>query len=96
MMNIQGASLLTPREKQVVALVASAYSNREIAEQLQITENTVKKSLLRIFDKLGTSSRVELVLYALTASEVLANPCGEKDSPVQGDSPPKRNAVGPA
>jgi DNA-binding CsgD family transcriptional regulator len=58
--------LLTQREQEVVGLVAEGISNREIARQLAITENTVKKSLLRIYDKLGVSNRVELVLYALS------------------------------
>jgi DNA-binding NarL/FixJ family response regulator len=64
--NAKGEGVLTSRENQVVNLVAEGISNREIAEQLSIKENTVKKSLLRIYDKLGISNRVELVLYALT------------------------------
>ena len=61
-----GVGLLTPREEQVVNLVAEGIGNRELAHQLGIKENTVKKALLRIYDKLGVSNRVELVLYALT------------------------------
>lgn len=61
-----GVGLLTAREEQVVTLVAEGIGNREIAAQLGIKENTVKKSLLRIYDKLGVSNRVELVLYSLT------------------------------
>ncbi|MGC2193836.1 MAG: response regulator transcription factor [Terriglobales bacterium] len=64
--NAKGEGLLTPREDQVVNLVAEGTGNREIGQQLGIKENTVKKSLLRIYDKLGVSNRVELVLYALT------------------------------
>jgi len=64
--NAKGECLLTPREEQVVGLVAGGIGNREVAQQLGIAENTVKKSLLRIYDKLGVSNRVELVLYALT------------------------------
>jgi DNA-binding CsgD family transcriptional regulator len=64
--NAKGEGVLTAREDQVVSLVAEGISNREIAGQLSIKENTVKKSLLRIYDKLGVSNRVELVLYALT------------------------------
>jgi DNA-binding NarL/FixJ family response regulator len=64
--NAKGEGVLTSREDQVVSLVADGISNREIAGQLSIKENTVKKSLLRIYDKLGVSNRVELVLYALT------------------------------
>jgi DNA-binding NarL/FixJ family response regulator len=62
----KGEGLLTAREEQVVSLVADGAGNRAIAQQLGIKENTVKKSLMRIYDKLGVSNRVELVLYALT------------------------------
>jgi DNA-binding NarL/FixJ family response regulator len=64
--NARGLKLLTPREEQVVALVADGLSNREVAHELSLSEHTVKKYLFRIFDKLGISSRVELVLYPVT------------------------------
>ena len=64
-LNSRGASLLTPREEQVVALVAEGLGNREIARELNLSEHTIKKYLYRIFEKLGISSRVELVLYAV-------------------------------
>jgi DNA-binding NarL/FixJ family response regulator len=64
--NANGSKLLTPREEQVVALVADGLSNREVAHELRLSENTVKKYIFRIFDKLGISSRVELVLYAIS------------------------------
>lgn len=67
--NANGRQLLTPREEQVVALVADGLSNREVAVELGLSEHTIKKYLLRIFDKLGISSRVELVLYALSHGE---------------------------
>jgi DNA-binding CsgD family transcriptional regulator len=51
--NSSGKSLLTPREEQVVALVADGLSNREAAHELGLSEHTIKKYLLRIFDKLG-------------------------------------------
>jgi len=63
--NANGRSILTPREEQVVALVADGLSNREVAAELGLSEHTIKKYLLRIFDKVGISSRVELVLYAM-------------------------------
>lgn len=63
--NSRGQQLLTPREEQVVALVAEGLSNREVARELRLSEHTVKKYVFRIFDKLGISSRVELVLYAV-------------------------------
>ncbi len=64
-LNSRGAKLLTPREEQVVALVAEGLSNRDAARELKLSEHTIKKYLFRIFDKLGISSRVELVLYAV-------------------------------
>jgi DNA-binding NarL/FixJ family response regulator len=64
-LNTRGHSLLTPREEQVVALVAEGLSNRGTARELNLSEHTVKKYMFRIFDKLGISSRVELVLYAV-------------------------------
>jgi DNA-binding NarL/FixJ family response regulator len=63
--NSAGHQLLTPREEQVVALVAEGLSNRDTARELNLSEHTIKKYLFRIFDKLGISSRVELVLYAV-------------------------------
>ncbi len=65
MVNATGDALLTPRESQVAALVADGLTNREVGEELRISEHTVKKYLLGIFDKLGISTRVELVLYAV-------------------------------
>ncbi len=67
--NSRGQAVLTPREEQTVSLAAEGLNNREIARELAIKENTVKKSLLRIYDKLGVSNRVELVLYALSHGE---------------------------
>jgi DNA-binding NarL/FixJ family response regulator len=64
-LNSRGRQILTPREEQVVALVAEGLSNRGTALELSLSEHTVKKYLFRIFDKLGISSRVELVLYAV-------------------------------
>jgi Bacterial regulatory proteins, luxR family len=49
-----------------VALVADGLSNRQVANELSLSEHTVKKYLFRIFDKLGISSRVELVLCAIS------------------------------
>ena len=64
-LNSRGSTLITPREEQVVALVAEGLSNRGIARELKLSEHTVKKYLFRIFEKLGVSTRVELVLYAV-------------------------------
>lgn len=69
LVNSEGIGLLTKREEDVVRQVAEGLSNREIAEQLKLSEHTVKNYLFRIFEKLGISSRVELVMYAVSAIE---------------------------
>jgi DNA-binding NarL/FixJ family response regulator len=56
---------LTVRELQIVAAVVDAYGNREIAQQFNISEKTVKHHLTNIFDKVGVSTRLELALFAL-------------------------------
>ena len=56
---------LTPRELVIVAGVVAAFSNRDIALDLNISEKTVKRHLTNIFDKLGVSSRVELAMFAV-------------------------------
>ena len=60
----RGFELLSKREEDVVRCVAEGLTNREIAKELGLRENTVKNYLFRIFDKLGISNRVELILYA--------------------------------
>ena len=51
--------------------MAEGLSNRDIARELNLSEHTIKKYLFRIFDKLGISSRVELVLYAVNHGDPL-------------------------
>jgi len=69
LVNSEGVDLLTKREEDVVRLVADGLINREIADQLHLSEHTVKNYLFRIFEKLGISSRVELVMYAVGNGE---------------------------
>jgi DNA-binding NarL/FixJ family response regulator len=57
--------LLSDREMEIVQLVAQGFQNKEIGKKLVISENTVKNHLHNIFDKLGVSDRLELVLYAI-------------------------------
>jgi len=64
-LNSNGNNLLTPREEQVDALAAEGLGNRNIARKLNLSEHTIKKYLFRIFEKLGISSGVELVLCAV-------------------------------
>jgi DNA-binding NarL/FixJ family response regulator len=61
------AQLLSPREREIVQLVAVGLRNKEIARRLEISEKTVKFHLGRIFDKLGVDSRTEVMLRALAA-----------------------------
>ena len=61
--------LLSKRELQVVRSLAEGLTNREIAEQLQLSPHTVKNYLFRIFDKLGVSSRIELLFMTLSQTE---------------------------
>ncbi len=58
-------SPLSAREREIVALVAQGYKNKEMAEKMFISEQTVKNHLHNIFDKLGVSDRLELALYAI-------------------------------
>jgi DNA-binding NarL/FixJ family response regulator len=56
---------LSKREEDVVRLVAEGLSNREVSEQLGLSEHTIRNYLFHVFDKLGVSTRVELVLHCL-------------------------------
>lgn len=60
----RSASLLSPREREIVRMVASGLRNRAIAEKLGIGEGTVKVHVHHIYEKLDVNGRVELVLYA--------------------------------
>jgi|HubBroStandDraft_6_1064221.scaffolds.fasta_scaffold00087_6 two-component system nitrate/nitrite response regulator NarL len=61
-----GLSLLSKRELEVVGCLAEGLTNREIAEHLKLSQHTVKNYLFRVFDKLGVSSRVELLFMTLS------------------------------
>jgi DNA-binding NarL/FixJ family response regulator len=56
---------LTPRELDVVKLIAEAYTNRQIAEILKVSEKTVESHRGNVLSKLGMRDRVELVRYAI-------------------------------
>lgn len=56
---------LTPREKTIISCLTQGWRNRDIADRLTITEQTVKNHLRSIYDKVGVSDRLELVLYAI-------------------------------
>ena len=58
-------SALSTREREIVGLIAQGFKNKDMAERLFISEQTVKNHLHNIFDKLGVSDRLELALYAI-------------------------------
>ncbi len=68
--NRSGMSSLTKPEQDIVRLVAEGMKNRDICLKLKVSEHTVRNYLFRIFEKLGVSSRVELVLYAVSRPEI--------------------------
>ena len=64
--NTEGLSLLSKRELEVVHFVVQGLTNREIAKRLGLSQHTVKNYLFRVFDKLGVSSRIELLSMTLS------------------------------
>lgn len=83
---------LTPRERQIVAMVVAGAANKEIARACSVSEQTVKHHLTRIFDKVGAASRVELAMLALRQGLV------DPSHPVQwpGSEPARALATAPA
>jgi two-component system, NarL family, nitrate/nitrite response regulator NarL len=65
---------LTPRELEVVGCIVEGCSNRDIARQFNISEETVKRHLSNIFDKTGVSTRLELALFAIAHKLILPTP----------------------
>jgi DNA-binding CsgD family transcriptional regulator len=55
---------ITPREHEILGLIAAGLSNREIGERLFVSENTVKTHSSRLFEKLGVNRRVQAVVKA--------------------------------
>jgi DNA-binding NarL/FixJ family response regulator len=80
-----GLKVLATREAQVASLVADGLQNREVAKELGITAHTVGNYLFRIYNKLGISNRVELVLYVMNDRQHLDNAAaGLADNVAQG------------
>jgi two-component system, NarL family, nitrate/nitrite response regulator NarL len=79
----KGMDLLSEREFEVVGFLAEGLTNREIAERMKLSQHTVKNYLFRIFEKLGVSSRVELLFMTLSQA-----------SPVQTTTHPAVQANG--
>jgi len=72
----RGQLLLTRREDEICSLVAEGLKNREIAKLLNLSDHTVKNHLFRIFERLGISSRTELILYVLGQRNAAAQDSG--------------------
>lgn len=83
---------LTPRELHVVGLIVRGCSNRDIAEECKIAEQTVKRHLKHIFDKLGVSNRLELAIFALN-HQLLTGSDGAVSS-IQPTVPPAAGVSG--
>ena len=86
-------SLLSKREQDVARCVADGLSNREIARQLKLTEHTVKNYLFRVFNKLGVSSRVELVLYAFRLAQAPRSSGTGQATKAEGAAPKETEAT---
>ena len=83
---------LSKRELDILRLVATGASNKEIAQQLVISPNTVKVHLRNIFAKIGVASRTEATLYALKIGLISGLPV----NPVQEDSSEEQAAESPS
>ena len=57
---------LSKREMEIVRLAASGLSNCEVGQRLSLSESTVKNYLVRVYERLGISTRIELILYILS------------------------------
>jgi len=77
---MNGENILSEREQEILGLVAEGLTNREIAQVLSISHNTVKVHLSNIFEKIGVSSRTEATLYAIQ-QRIVDVPGGENDAP---------------
>ena len=83
---------LTPREQEIIQLVARGLKNREIAANLSIATGTVKIHMMHIFEKTGIRDRFELAMHGLQISGTV--PDGRSDRPGDGQGDlPRRLAV---
>jgi DNA-binding NarL/FixJ family response regulator len=89
--SLRGTGVLTKREEGVVHLVAEGMTNRDISHELKLSEHTVRNYLFRIFNKVGTSNRLELALYAIDRREglELQNTLAATEALVEGANQPE-------
>ncbi|MHB8157581.1 MAG: response regulator transcription factor, partial [Desulfocucumaceae bacterium] len=71
---LPGGMSLTPREKEIIGLMARGKTNKEIGHALMISENTVKTYVKRVFSKMGVNSRVELICCFLKHTNTFDQP----------------------
>ena len=88
--NADGLSLLSQRELQVVHCLSEGLTNREIAKRLNLSQHTVKNYLFRVFEKVGVSSRVELLSMTMTRSASEQSTDGKSKN---GNSPEKSDLI---
>jgi two-component system, NarL family, nitrate/nitrite response regulator NarL len=88
-----GQNFLSKRELEIAQLVATGLSNLEVSDKLGLSRHTVKNYLFRIFEKLGISTRIELVLYVLSQAptsdandDLMPSLAGENATKVLRDS----------
>lgn len=84
--NGDGLSMLSERERAVVRHICEGLTNREVAERLGLSEHTIKNHLFRIYDRLGISSRVEIMFSVLSQRVVRA-------AQLQGEEPASDTAL---
>jgi DNA-binding NarL/FixJ family response regulator len=96
----RGTVLLSKREQDVVRCVTEGLTNKEIAQRLKLSEHTVKNYIFRIFDKLGVSTRVEMVLYAFSqrtsSQNSSSDPTGKQVPEIERYRRRAEEGVGPA
>ena len=80
-----GLNLLSKRELEVVQCVVQGMTNREIGDRLGLSQHTIKNYLFRVFDKLGVSSRVELLFMTLSQSNNGEDPLSSDASRTAAD-----------
>src|SRR5271157_1698567 len=78
--NAVGIPLLTPRQEQIVRMAVEGLPNGEISASLHISAHTVRNHLFRIYEKLGVSNRVELILYTLSRQAPPIGPNNKTDA----------------
>jgi len=73
-LDAKGRALLTGRQEEIVRMVAEGMTNTQISKALRVSAHTVKNHLFRIYEKLGVSNRVELILYAFSGARAGREP----------------------